>query len=201
MRKSLMLGLMVVAATILVNCGNIVVNVYFPASEVKRAVAQYEDEVRASGRGEEVETLEVGETPVSWSFPVSIEFGMPSASAAEGINLEVSTPAIRKILESRKARAMQIRTFLVSGNVGEGKDAMLVIRTSDGLKLSQRRDLKALVNAENKDRRSMYLELAKANNIDEAKLDMILKLVAKDRREKAEKNTWIQAVDGTWSQK
>ena len=62
----------------------------------------------------------------------------------------------------------------------EGNDGYVGIEKTDGLNLKQKRDVKALVDAENNDRRQLYQEVAKAMNIDPSQINQIAEIFAKE---------------------
>jgi uncharacterized protein YdbL (DUF1318 family) len=84
---------------------------------------------------------------------------------AQEADINVSNPAIRAIKDSIKARSEAIKPFMDRGNIGIAADGLLAIRNTDGLNLKERAETKQLVDAENRDRENLYVEIAKANNI------------------------------------
>jgi uncharacterized protein YdbL (DUF1318 family) len=58
-----------------------------------------------------------------------------------------------------------------------------------------------LLNSENRDRESLYSEIAKANKFSPDKVKDIKKLFAKSWIKKARAGWWVQGEDGQWSKK
>jgi uncharacterized protein YdbL (DUF1318 family) len=81
------------------------------------------------------------------------------------------------------------------GNVGLTKDGLLTVRTTDGLSLKERAEVQQLVDAENRDRESLYLEIAKANNFPES-VAKIRSIFAWSWAEQAQAGWWTQDAQG-----
>ena len=120
------------------------------------------------------------------------------AYAAQDIN--VSTPEIRAIKESMKSRAASLFPYLNGGQVGIGKNGLLVLRSSEGLNLKSRAEATRLVQAENDDRQRLYQEIARANGFPE-KAAEVQAIFADSWRDQASKGWYIEAVGGDWAQK
>jgi uncharacterized protein YdbL (DUF1318 family) len=67
--------------------------------------------------------------------------------------------------------------------------------------LATKAKIRRLVDAENKDRESLYREIASANNYGAERVGDIRAIFAQTWKEKAEPGWWIQAADGGWRQK
>src|SRR5204863_5506412 len=90
----------------------------------------------------------------------------PSAAAAEVAPPEVSSPAIRKIIESRKARVGDIDRYKGMGVLGESNRAALEVRSLDPVgDLKERASVQRLVNDENADREELFREIAAAKKV------------------------------------
>ena len=98
----------------------------------------------------------------------------------------MSTASIRALKESMRARAAQLKPHLAAGRVGIGRDGMLVVRNLDGIDLKDQASVRRLVEAENRDRMSLYAEIAKANNFGSERVEDIRKIFAEVWVEKAE---------------
>jgi uncharacterized protein len=112
----------------------------------------------------------------------------------------VSNPAIRALKDSIKQRSEAIKPYMDRGNVGIAQDGLLTIRNTDGLSLKERADVKQLVDAENRDRESLYAEIAKANNIAQESIPKIKSIFAKSWIDQARPGWWVQDQGG-WRQK
>ena len=124
---------------------------------------------------------------------------LPSAHAAESPDLDVSTPAIEKLKKTMATREKRIKGWKDKGHVGEARDGLLAVRSLKGVKLAEKKLIEDNLTAENRDRRALYREILKANGLKAKDADRIMKLAAKNRRDKSPKSHWVQkAKDGEW---
>jgi uncharacterized protein YdbL (DUF1318 family) len=65
----------------------------------------------------------------------------------------------------------------------------------------EKADLRRLAKAENSDRKNLYTEIIKANNLEPRFLPEVEKIFANSWRQKALSGSWIQNDDGTWVKK
>lgn len=172
----------------------ITVNVYFPAPEVRRAAEEIVEETW--GGPDATGTPAAKPESQSW-----LDLLGPSAAYAQGANIDISTPAINKLKGSIAARAPKLKPFLAAGNVGIGRDGLLVVRSTDGVALKDQATVRQLVDAENRDRLSLYREIAKANDFPDSRVAEIQSIFAKTWIQKAEKGWWIQNDAGQWSKR
>jgi len=192
-----LIGLAVVAAAACVT-----INIYFPAEEVRGAADKIVDEVwgdRAAPAKPDEQQPAV--PPAGDAKPGSSMHWILSpntAYAAQDIN--VSTPEIRAIRDSMKDRSDQLFPFLDSGNVGIALDGLLAIRTTDGLSLKDRAAVQRLIEAENRDRKRLYQEIARANGFPE-KVDEVQAIFADTWRDKAGKGWYLEQGKGNWTRK
>lgn len=173
----------------------ITVNVYFPAPEVRRAAEEIVDETWGDGEAGGAPSATPGGVQ-SWLHLLG-----PAAAFAQGANIDVSTPAIVKLKSSIAARAPKLKPALAAGNVGIGRDGLLVVRSTDGMSLKDQASVRQLVDAENRDRLALYREIAKANDFGTDRVPEIQGIFAKTWIQKAEKGWWVQGESGTWSQR
>lgn len=182
-----------------VNCAVITVNVYFPSEAVEKAAEKIIDEIESGN-----ESLETQEESSPQSFfwrNIPGYFLGNSTVYAEGIDLNVTTPAIRKLIDNMKARNLGIMNYKDKGAIGESYDGMLIIRTMKGLSGEEMRTIKRLLRAENTDRGKLYEELAKANEITLSEIGKIKTVFAKTRKSKAKRGHWSLDEKGKWTQK
>ncbi len=92
----------------------------------------------------------------------------------------VSNPTIRALKEAMKGRQPVMKPFYQKGMLREGSDGFVSLANSERLGLKERRDLNNLVEAENKDRKKLYQEVAKALNIDPSEVNRVAEIFAKD---------------------
>ena len=79
-----------------------------------------------------------------------------------------------------KDRFGLLKPYFQKGILLEGSNGYVSIKDPATLKLKERRNLKNLVDAENKDRTSLYQEVAKALNIDASQIDKVASIFAKE---------------------
>lgn len=115
-------------------------------------------------------------------------------------NLEINTPAVTAIRTALKERFAQLEPHFNSGAVGLTRDGLVELRDVAQVPLAQRATINALVSAQNKDRTSLYKEIAKANNHPEWEGEIARTFGARwiDR---ARPGWWVQDERGTWVKK
>jgi uncharacterized protein YdbL (DUF1318 family) len=69
------------------------------------------------------------------------------------------------------------------------------------LSLKERAEVQQLVEAENRDRETLYAEIAKANNFPRERIADIKRIFAKSWIEQARSGWWIQDPQGNWTKK
>ena len=176
------------------NCISLTVNVNFPAGEVQKAA----DKVVGDIRGKETRQDTAPEVKPQ-SFKKIFIFAMPAAYAE--VNVDVSTPPIRKLKKSMQERFPDLGPFYNKGVIGEGNEGLVDIRDIEGLDLKERAKAKKLVSDENGDREALYREIAKANKFGEETIPDIKKIFANSWREDARTGWWIQKNNGQWEKK
>ncbi len=171
----------------------ITVNIYFPAPEVRRAAEQIVEETWGGQDSAQSGTPNPQPSDSSW-----LDLLGPAALHAQEVDINVSTAAIRALKEAMKTRAEQLKPYLNQGQIGVGKDGMLVIRSLEGVGLREQATMRRLVEAENADRKTLYKEIAQANNFGDERIGDIQRIFADTWIDKAETGWWIQRQDGTW---
>ncbi len=186
-------------AFVVISCAVITVNVYFPTEAIEDAAEKIIDEIQG---GEDVQSTADNSDQQSF-FQKSIPFNFfgDSTVYADEIDLNLTTPAIRKLVDSMKARNTAIMQFKDKGSIGESSDGMLAIRDMDGLGGEEIRTVNRLLRAENNDREALYKELAAANKIDPADIDKVKSIFAKTLKSKAKPGHWYHDEKGNWTQK
>jgi uncharacterized protein YdbL (DUF1318 family) len=92
----------------------------------------------------------------------------------------VSNPAIRELKGRMKNRYAQLKPWFSTGVLTEGDDGYVAIAKTDGLSVRDKATVRNLVAAENNDRKSLYLEVAKALEIDASQIDRVAGIFAKE---------------------
>jgi len=198
-KKPWLVGMFVVA---LVSC--VTVNIYFPAAAIQKAADQIVDDVRKVPEQSPQQTPE--QTPEQKQDKSSrlerfrfVRLGLAEAEAAVDVN--VSTPAIRGLKSSMANRFPQLQPLYAKGAIGETNNGYLAIRDVSALSLKERADLNRLVEQENADRRALYTEIIRGNNLAVNTLPDVEKLFANSWRDKSSPGWWIQQDGGQWAKK
>ena len=188
----------------------VTINVYFPESEIKDLSKQIEDQVQkeAAKQPQQPPAAETPAPPAGEKHQggsaslLDLVLGATPAFAQEIAAPEISSPAIRKIIESRAQRASSIALYKSQGAIGENNRALVEPRGLDKLAdLKSRAQVQQLVKAENADRDALFKEIAAAKNVDLAQLPKIQETYAATLRDNARPGEWIQLPDGSWKQK
>ena len=182
-----------------INCAVITVNIYFPTEAVEKAAEKIIDEIES---GEDAQS-NPGNSGQQSFFQRTVPFNFFGNSTvyADDIDLDLTTPAIRKLIDSMKARNTEIMNFKDKGVIGETNDGMLAIRDMNDLGGEEIRTVKRLLRAENNDRETLYKELATANKISLSEINRIKTVFAKARISKAKPGHWHHDENGKWTQK
>jgi uncharacterized protein YdbL (DUF1318 family) len=189
---------------ITVTCARITVNIYFPAAEIKDAATQIEHEVRQKD-ATPAEPSTPSHPPQGsrlWpgSWRVRVVLGVPEA-AAQKIDINISTPAIRQLIARRKQRYASLVPLFNQGALGENNRGLLDLRSLDALSLPDKARARTLLQQENSDRQQLYQALATANNISPDKVSDIATIFAEVNRREARAGWWIQEPNGNWRKK
>jgi uncharacterized protein YdbL (DUF1318 family) len=156
----------------------VTINIYFPAEKVEAAAEEIVDDIR----GRETGGTEPGGDGDQGSLTKRVRLCLaPSVAHAEEAT-EVSNPTIRALKERMKSRYRQMKPYYDKGLLKEGKDGFVAIKGYGDLGLKEKRDLNALVEAENKDRKALYQEVARALKIDPSQVDKVAETFAKEWR-------------------
>ncbi|KAF0218340.1 MAG: hypothetical protein FD174_2957 [Geobacteraceae bacterium] len=206
---------------ILAACAIITVNVYFPEKDVKQAYKSLDEMLlkqKEEGKAPAEEKLPAGEEkkeevkPQSRLLDGGLDFPLvPAAFADENIAdqlaIELSSmPEVLKAYDEMKARLPQLDAQRDSGAVGESRQGIISVR--DAAKLGGN---KALVDAENNNRKTVITAMAKAilkiNKQPETKanLNQVLGKAAASyattRQDQAKPGWWLELPNGRWVQK
>jgi uncharacterized protein YdbL (DUF1318 family) len=186
---------LVLAAVLVTLPACLTINVYFPAPEIREAAEQIVTETW--GDGGAAAPQPTGQ-PQSRRGTIS-DLLMPAAAYADDVDIDVSTAAIRKLKTSIAGRSGELKPYLRDGKIGIGKDGLLAIRDLGGVPLRDQANVRRLVDAENRDRTSLYRAIAEANDLDASRVADIQKIFADTWIEKAETGWPIQKPDGSWT--
>jgi len=183
----------------------VTINIYFPAAAVEKAADKIVEEVWGAPakqpEQQEQKKLNEPQSKIPDLLKVALMLISPDEAYAQEADINITTPAIRKLKGSIQERADSIKPFMDSGNVGISDNGLLVIRNTEGLNLKDKASLKRLIEAENKDREVLYAEIAKANNFPPDRISDIKKIFAGSWIKNARKGWWVQDEDGKWMKK
>ena len=115
---------------------------------------------------------------------------LPSVWAEEKYSLKEITPAAETALEGRRNRFDELSDLKARGSVGENNRGYVEALVDDLA-------VKALVEAENKDRAVIYNIIAEQNGLVGA-LETIERVFAQVQSEKSSPGTKIQDENGAW---
>lgn len=177
----------------------VTVNIYFPAAAVERAADQIVKETWGDPGKPAKKEQPQSKIPIVGKSAAFL--GFASQAYAQEADINVSNPAIRALKDTIKNRSDAIKPHMDRGNVGIAQDGLLTVRTTEGLSLKQRAEVQQLVEAENRDRESLYLEIARANNIPREAVPKIKRIFARSWIEQAKAGWWIQDAQGNWQKK
>ena len=120
--------------------------------------------------------------------------------ALAAADLEVNTPAISALKNSMQARHSQLAAHYASGALGLMRDANLALRDAAAVPLAARQSVTGLVADENRDRASLYREIARANGHPEWEAE-VRSTFAQRWIDKAASGWWVQNSSGEWVKK
>ena len=156
----------------------VTINIYFPAEKVESVAGDIVNDIRGP-EGEEEKPPDKDKSSLLRKTMLALT---PSPVWAQEVT-EVSNSTIRSLKQRMKSRYKQMKPYYKKGMLKEGNNGYVSLGKTGGLGLKEKRDLKALVDAENKDRKKLYVEVAKAlkvHPIDSAQIDKIAKIFAKE---------------------
>ena len=192
------MGALAIAGLALAVLSCITVNIYFPEGEVKKTAEDIVHEVRGTEKDKQDEAIK--EKVLKSAAGEARGFSLVPGLWAQQ-ETEVTTPRIRALKASLKTRFDGLVPHYDAGRVGEAHTGYLTSLKEEGLGLQERAGLRKLVGDENKDRRELYAEVAKALEIDAGQINRIEKIFAEQWIGQARPGWMIQKPDGAWVKK
>ena len=174
----------------------VTVNVYFPAKEVEKKAGEIVDEIRKKDQP----PADNPRSPQSkWEviYAVFLNHGLAYAQK----EAEVSSPAIQQLKRQMRERFPRLAPFFQKGAIGEGNKGFLEMKDTKGISLAERNELKQLIDAENRDRKALYQEVAASLKIQPNQIGRVQRIFADKWQQAASSGWWIQKEDGQWVQK
>ncbi len=207
MRQILSVALVLVLLAAGLHCASVTVYVSWPSPEqLREATAAIVADVRpalpSAGTPAAASPMGLGRAavvPVGW--PVAGSESTHGSIILVEMNLQVSTPTIRRIKESLAKRFPPLLPHYQAGRLGESNMGELALLRTDGLSLKDRASLQKLVKAENGDRNTLYQEFLKANHLDPERLPELKKQFALSWQKQAHPGWYIQTAKGEWIKK
>jgi len=165
--RALIFGIMIFTAA----C--VTINIYFPAEKVESVAGEIVKDIR----GQEKDKQEKGDKTSFWRTMLP---GLQVNSAWAEEATTVSNPTIRALKERMKANYQQMKPFYAKGAVVENNSGYVSLGNTQTLDIKEKRDLNALVTAENSMRKQLYEEVAKALKIDLSQVNRVGEIFAKE---------------------
>ncbi len=182
----------------------VTINVYFPAVAAERAADRIiEDVWGESGDNDEQQGSSLRRQPAQSQLAslggtlLDLVFKPAHSSEPE---LDISSPAIRRLTQRMEARHRELREWYDQGVVGLSRDGLIAIREPGEVALARRNELRRLVAEENADRNSLYGEIAAANGRPEWE-EQIRATFAERWIRNARPGWYYQDDDGNWVRK
>jgi uncharacterized protein YdbL (DUF1318 family) len=185
----------------------VTINVYFPAAAAESAADKLIrdvygiDEQNNKQDGSPQKGEETGAI-IQWGndiVHVVLNAIIPSAYAQQP-DINISTPGINKLKSLMKERHKTLSIYYDSGAVGMENNGLISVRDDKAIKLKERNKVKKLVTDENRDRNTLYAEIAKANGHPEWEKE-IRKTFSRRWIGNAPSGWWYKGADGAWQQK
>src|SRR5262245_29978783 len=182
----------------------VTINVYFPAAAAEKAADRIIEDIWGPEKGPKPEGGTQGAIFANpggvllASLGGALDLVIPRAEAQA--DLDISSPAIRTLTASMKARAGELEPFFASGAVGLTSDGLVEIRDANAVALADRNRLRKLVADDNADRNSLYREIAGANGHPEWEAD-IRSTFAERWIANARAGWYYKSKAGAWTKK
>jgi uncharacterized protein len=172
----------------------VTVNVYFPAREVEKKAGDIVDDIRKNT-----------DSPPAPAGPQS---SWRKALAAYWLNGNLAwaqkqgdSPVVQSLKKQMADRFARLSPYYHKGAVGENNRGYVEIRETGNLSPAEKNEIKELAEAENRDRRSLYQEVAKSMNLTPDQIIKVQRIFADKWQQAAAPGWWNQKEDGTWVKK
>jgi uncharacterized protein len=192
----------------------VTVNVYFPAAAAEQAADRIIDSVTSQPGGAKINEATPVETPPNSRVtppggqPVLLAAAgallnllIPAAEAQASPNLDVSGPQIRAVTAAMQQRFGDLKKYFDAGVIGLTADGLVAVREQSSIALTDRAVVARLVTEDNRDRATLYAELAKANKHPEWEPDIRRTFARRWVERGAQPGWYYQDAGGKWVQK
>ena len=119
---------------------------------------------------------------------------LPRWAWSAAYDIQEITPEVKAALDNRRQRFDELQDLKRRGIVGENNQGYVQL-------LTEAHGYRDLVDAENSDRRVIYLAIIKQNNLAESEQGKVEAAFAQVQKDKANPGDKIQAEDGSWTTK
>jgi uncharacterized protein YdbL (DUF1318 family) len=126
---------------------------------------------------------------------------VPTAEAQASPNLDVSDPQTRAVTASMQQRFGELKKYFDAGVIGLTADGQVAVRDQNSIALADRAVVARLVTEDNRDRATLYAELAKANKHPEWEPDIRRTFARRWVERGAQPGWYYQDAGGKWVQK
>ncbi len=154
----------------------VTINIDFPGEKVESVAGDIVHDIRGDKGGENDNSLKNEKN----SLLIKTLLALGPASAWADEVTAVSNPTIRALKEKLKGLYQQMKPYYQKGMLKEDNNGYVSLGDIKGLGLKEKRDLKTLVDTENKTRKGLYGEVAKALKIDSSQVNKIAEIFAKE---------------------
>jgi len=118
------------------------------------------------------------------------------------IKIDLDDPIIERIRAGLKKRYRALLIFYHKAALGEQIDGLVAAREKEvKMTLKEKRRLRALVKAENRDRMNLYKRIVEVNDIDAIDIKRVQRIFARRWIAACKTGWWIQDDRGTWIRK
>lgn len=181
----------------------VTVHVYFPVAAAESAADRFVRDVYGKERGEEADNpADAPQSSLQPQTPMVVAMlnWMVTPVQAQQPDINISTPGINQLRSAMAARHEQLKPFYDSGAVGMDNNGLIVLRDESAVELRDRNTVRRLVADENRDRDTLYREIARANGHPEWEPD-IRRVFASRWVANAPRDWWFRDPQGRWQQK
>lgn len=153
----------------------VTINVYFPAEKVESVAGEIVQDVRGPSGEKSPQSKEDKR-----SFLRDLLLAVSPSEAWAQTETTVSNPTIRGLKDRLRSNYAGMKPYYDKGMLREGNDGYVQIAETGGTGLKDKRDLKAMADAENQTRKQLYEEVARALKIDPSQTGRIAEIFAKE---------------------
>lgn len=167
----------------------VTVNIYFPAQEAQKKAKEIVNEIRGNKNSKDLPA----QKPQSFNI-YNLSIFLKNSYASDSA-LNVTNAKIQTIKQSMKNRFEIMKYYYKKGYLAEKSNGYLKIYRQP-TSLKEKLKLKKLVAHENSDRKTLYMEVARALNIQQSQIHRLETIFAKQWYNTAPIGTYLQTSTG-----